>query len=66
MVVNLTQNFHKDDIDTKSRRTTTFRRLVRALTNFIDSDNVGIRRNTQGARDWGKVNSLSFSEFILI
>jgi len=46
---------YEDDIDTKSRRTTTFRRLVRALTNFIDSDNVGIRRNTQGARDWGKM-----------
>jgi len=46
---------YEDDIDTKSRRTTTFRRMVRALTNFIDSDNVGIRRNTQGARDWGKM-----------
>jgi len=46
---------YEDDIDTKSRRTTTFRRLVRALTNFIDSDNGGIRRNTQGARDWGKM-----------
>ena len=32
--------------------------MVRALTNFIDSDNVGIRRNTQGARDWGKVKFL--------
>merc|ERR1711962_1832409 len=46
---------YEDDIDTKSRRTTTYRRMVRALTNFIDSDSLGIRRNTQSARDWGKM-----------
>lgn len=43
------------DIDTKNRRRVIFRSLLRGLTNFIDANSVGKRRNTQEAQDFIKV-----------
>ena len=43
------------DIDTKNRRRVIFRSLLRGLVNFIDSNSVGKRRNTQEAQDFIKV-----------